>query len=165
MAVRDFIRNRPRLAGALAVVAILGAGVAIFVQVRGMGPSGPGNLYYTTDDGKSYFADSALKIPPFDKGGKPAARAHVFECGGKREVGYLSRYTPEAIRALEEAKASRGTGKPPPNPGRLATIGTTGMEVKRPGEATWVKQSDAARATAIRVFRCRDGSTPREVDP
>ena len=165
MATRDFLRNRPKLVGTLALLAILGAWVVIYVQARGTGSDGPGKLYYTTDDGKTFFADSALRLPPFDKGGKPAVRAHVFECGGERVVGYMSRYTPEAIRALEEAKASRGTGKPPPNPGRLATIGTTGLEVKRRGDATWVRQSDMARATAVRVFRCPDGSTPPEVDP
>ena len=165
MAVRDFIRNRPRIAGGLAVLAILGAGIWIYLQMGGMESGGPGNLYYTTDDGKTFFEDSALLLPPFNKDGKPAVRAHVFECGGKRVVGYMSRYTPDAIKALEEAKASRGTGKPPANPARLATIGTTGMEVKRPGEARWTSQADMARATPIRVFRCPDGSTPPEVNP
>jgi len=48
---------------------------------------------------------------------------------------------------------------------QLATIGTTGTEVKRPGDAKWVSQADAANDTRIRAFRCPDGSTPPEVDP
>ena len=162
--MREFIKSRPSIAGALAVVMIVGAAVAIFVQARD--PSGgPGQAYFTTDDGKTFFTDKGTKLPPFDKDGKPAVRAHVFECGGKRVVGYLSRYTPEAFQALEQAKAARGTGKPPPNAAALAAIGTYGLEVKRPGEAVWVSQADNRRATFVRVFRCPDGSTPSEVDP
>ena len=96
----------------------------------------------------------------FERDGKPAVRAHVFECGGKRVVGYLSRYTEEAKAALAEANSYRGTGKPPPNAKALASVGTTGMEVKRPGDAQWVKQGDVARATRIRTFKCPDGTTP-----
>ena len=146
-------------------VMIVGAGIAIFVQARDLMGSGAGKAYFSIDDGKTFFTDSSDRVPPFDKGGKPAYRAHVFECGGKREVGYLSRFTPESIAALEEAKKYRGTGKPPPNVGALASIGTTGLQVKRPGAAQWVSQADVARATAVRVFRCRDGSTPTEVEP
>jgi hypothetical protein len=121
--------------------------------------------YYTTDDGQTLFVDDNTKMPPFDKDGKPAYRAHVFECGGKKVVGYLSRYTQQAKDALAEAQKYKGTGKPPPNARQLASLGTTGLEIKRPGDAQWVSQADAARATRIRVFRCPDGGTPPEVYP
>ena len=90
----------------------------------------------------------------------------MFECGGKRVVGFLERHTPEALKAFEIAKAARGTGKPPPNVHELASIGMTGIEVKRPGAGNqWIAQGDVTRATEIRVFRCPDGSTPEEVFP
>ena len=164
MGVRDLIRGRQSVVAVVAVLMIVGAAIAIYVQARDTG-AGSGDAYFSTDDGKTYFADKLTKLPPFDKDGKPAYRAHVFECGGKRVVGYLSRYRPEAIAALEEAAASRGTGKPPRNAAALAAVGTYGLEVKRPGDAFWVSQADARRATAVRVFRCPDGSTPNEVDP
>jgi hypothetical protein len=162
--VREMIKGRQGAMVALAGVMIVGAGIAIFVQARGGGSVGSGT-YFTTDEGQTLFVESNTKIPPFERDGKPAVRAHVFECGGKRVVGYLSRYTEESKKALAEATAARGTGKPPPNARALASIGTTGMEVKRPGDAQWVRQSDAARATRIRAFRCPDGSTPQEVYP
>ena len=165
MGVRGLFKQRQSAVAALAVLMIVGAGVALYLQMRDDGSSGSGDVYYSNDDGKTFFADSATKVPPFDKDGKPAVRAHVFECGGKRKVGYLSRYTPEAIQALKDARAARDAGKPPPNVAALASIGTTGLQVKRPGEAQWVSQADAKRATAVRVFRCPDGSTPQEVDP
>ena len=165
MGVRELIKGNQFAMAALAGVMIVGSGVAIFLQARDDGSTGSGKVYFSNDDGKSFFADASTKLPPFDKDGKPAYRAHVFVCGGKRVTGYLSRHTAEAVKALEEAKAYRGTGKPPPNVRQLATIGTTGTEVKRPGDAKWVSQADAAAATRVRAFRCPDGSTPTEVDP
>jgi hypothetical protein len=148
-----------------AIIMIVGAGVAIFWQLRDDGSDGGSKTYFTTDDGQTLFVDRNTRLPPFDKDGKPAYRAHVFECGGKRVVGFLSRYTEQAKQALEEAKSYKGTGKAPPNVRQLASIGTTGLEVKRPGDAQWVSQADAARASRIRTFRCPDGSTPQEVYP
>jgi hypothetical protein len=80
-------------------------------------------------------------------------------------VGYLSRYRPEAIAALEEAAAARDSHKPPRNAAALAAVGTVGLEIKRPGAAAWANQADPRVATMIRVYRCPDGSTPSEVDP
>jgi len=162
--IRKAIKRRQFLAAAAAGVMIVGAAIAIFVQARDTG-AGSGKAYFSTDDGRTFFADPLTKLSPFDKGGRPAYRAHVFECGGKRVVGYLSRYRPEAIKALEDAAAARGTGKPPANAAALASVGTYGLELKRPGDPFWVSQADSRRATMVRVFRCPDGGTPSEVDP
>ena len=166
MGIRETLEKKQSLSIGVAILVIVGAGVAIVLQARDFGSGNAGDAYFTTDDGQTFFVDDGRKIPPFDEGGKPAVKAHVFECGGKRVVGYLSRYTPEAIAAMQEAKKYKGTGKPPPNVKALASIGTTGLEVKKPGPGNpWVRQSDSARATKIRVFRCPDGSTPNEVGP
>ena len=165
MDIRGFVKQRPSVAAALAGVMIIGAAVAIYLQVRDMGSSGPGKVFFTTDDGKSFFVDSAARLPPFDKNGKPAYRAHVFVCGGKRVVGFMSGYTPDALRLVEEAQKYKAAGKPPPNMPQLASVGTMGQMVKRPGDPAWVSQADAVRATMVRVFRCPDGSTPEEVEP
>lgn len=163
--IRESIKKRPSVAAAVAGVMIVGAAIAIYVQARDLGSSGAGKAFFSTDDGKTFFVDDAQKLPPFDRNGKPAYRAHVFECGGKRVVGYLSAYTPEALKAVEEAKKYNGTGKPPPNMHQIASLGTTGTVVKRPGETQWVLQADIGRATMVRVFRCPEGNTPVEVEP
>ena len=165
MGARALLQQRKSLAVALAAVMIVGAAIAIYVQARDFGPAGPGKAFFTTDDGNTLFVDSVMKLPPFDKDGRRAVRAHVFECDGKRVVGYLSCYRPEALQALAEAKAARAAGKPPPNPQALSAVGTVGLLVKKPGNFPWVSQADAATATAVRVFRCADGSTPDEVEP
>ena len=164
MGIRQALRGKQGALVALGAVMIAAAGIAIWWQLRDDGAQGTG-LYYTTDDGTTIFVDDSVKMPPFDKDGKPALRAHVFECGGKRVVGYLSRYTEQAKRAFDEAMAYKGTGKAPPNARELASLGTRGIEVKRPGDGQWVSQADAARATRIRVFKCPDGAAPQEVYP
>ena len=165
MGFRDTLKQRPSLAAAAAAVMIVGAAVAIYVQARDFNNSGSGKAFFTTDDGKTWFLDRNTRLAPFDKDGKQAVRAHVFECDGKRFVGYLSCYRPEAIKALEEAKAAKAEGKPPPNVQALAAVGTTGLLVKRPGAPGWVSQADVGAATQVRVFSCPDGSTPEEVEP
>ena len=165
MDVRGFIRQRPSVAAAVAGVMIVGAAVAIYVQARDLGPPGPGKAFFTTDDGRTFFVDSVRRLAPFDRDGKKAYRAHVFECGGKRIVGFMSGYTPEALKLVEEAQRAKAEGRPPPNPHQLASVATMGLMVKRPGDLAWVPQADAARATMIRVFRCPDGSTPQELEP
>jgi hypothetical protein len=53
---------------------------------------------------------------------------------------------------LEGWKAQRETRAPPSmNPEML-----NGIEVKRPGETTWVRHSDLARAAEIMNVRCPD---------
>lgn len=164
MSFRTFVKKRPSLALAAAAVMIIGAVVAIVLQARDFGPSGPGKAFFTTDDGQTLFVERATRLPPFDKDGKQAVRAHVFECGGKRVVGYLSAYRPEALKVIEEATAAKAAHKPPPNVQALAAVGTVGLMVKRPG-GPWVSQADAVTATAVRVFRCPDGGTPEEIEP
>jgi hypothetical protein len=162
--IRELFQNRPSLAITIAAVMIVGAAVAIFLQARSSNSVSSGT-YFTTDNGQTLFVDQSTRIPPFDHDGKPACRAHVFMCGGTRVVGYLSRYTEQAKKIMDEAKSYQGTGKPPPNARQLASIGTTGLEVKRPGDVQWVSQADAVRAARVRTFVCPDGSTPSEVYP
>jgi hypothetical protein len=115
-------------------------------------------VFFTTDDGKTWFADEADKIPPFEKDGKPAYRVYVYRCGdGKPFVSHLERYTPEAKKLLEEGRANNRLG----DPDLLEKIFMNGIEVKDPGtgdeETNWVKQSDYARASKITEPRCPDG--------
>ena len=166
MGIRETIEKKRPLVVAIAIVIIVGAVVAIFVQARNFSSFHAGDAYFTIDDGQTFFVDTGAKLAPFEKDGKMAVRAHVFQCGGKLVVGYLSRYTPETLKAIEDAKEARKQGKPPPNVHLLASMGTTGLEVKVPGANNpWVKQADIKSATKIRVFRCPDGATPAEVNP
>jgi hypothetical protein len=59
-------------------------------------------MFYSDDDGRTYFKDSIYKFPPFDHGGRIADVAVVIEDSGSKAVGYLVRYTPEAQKELTD---------------------------------------------------------------
>lgn len=165
MGIRETLnKNQPLVIGIISVV-IVGAIVSIIWQARSANSS-HANVYYTVDDGQTLFADSNMKIAPFDKDGKKAVRAHVFLCGGKRVVGYLSRYSEDALKTLEDVKIARAEKRPPKNIGALMSLSSTGIEVKKPGDVKWVSGSDTARVAAIRAFKCPgERQAAKEVDP
>jgi hypothetical protein len=162
--IRETIQKSQKWTVVVAAVVLVGAVIAIIVQAQSLGPAGPGDAFYTVDDGKTFFAGDSRKLAPFDYGGKQAVRAHVFECEGKKVVGYMSRYTPESLELFEEAKAARAEGRPPKNVQKLATVAFTGTELKKPGADKWVIQNDK-NAPRIRIFKCKDGRTPPELYP
>jgi hypothetical protein len=156
MGVRQWLNERPAIGmsviGVLVLIAI-GAIIAEWMGTRQKFPSGPPDYYFTVDDGKTYFAASSNNFPPFDYNGQTAVGAYVYECNGKRFVGYLERYTPEA-RALMVA------GKETPDTLRF------GRELKRPGDTVWVKSGDLATETRITTVSSPDGQgTPEPVMP
>src|ERR1700735_2603150 len=59
-------------------------------------PVFPDKSFFSTDDGKTWFADSASNVPPYDYDGKPAVQAMVFRCDGHKWVQYLQKYTDSA---------------------------------------------------------------------
>jgi len=163
--IRETLEKKKSLTVVAMVVVIIGSIIAIIVQARGLGPVGPGDAFYTVDDGKTFFVGDAKNLPPFDQGGKQAVTAHVFECGGKRVVGYVSRYTADALATIAEAKQARAAGRLPANVAKLATVAQTGSELKRPGDTKWVITGNNNAANKIRIFKCPDGSVPPEVYP
>ena len=60
------------------------------------------SLYYSDDDGKTFFKDSVYNFPPFDHNGKTADEAMVLIDRGSNFVGYLIRYTPAAQKKLAD---------------------------------------------------------------
>jgi hypothetical protein len=111
----------------------------------------PNKIYFTDDDGKTWFADDRSKLPPFDHAGKPAVVAHVYKCGDKTFVAFLERLTAEAKAG---AKNSGTQG------------GSETIEIKKPLTAgPWVKVNDP-RAMGVQIVRCADGTTsPIEIFP
>ena len=156
MGVRQWLNERPSIAmalmGTLALIAI-GAIVAQVMGSRKRFPSGPPDYYFTVDDGKTYFAASSDNYPPFDYNGQTAVGAYVFECNGKRFVGYLERFTPEARALMVAGKGTTDTMR-------------FGRELKRPGDTTWVKSGDPVTENRITDVPSPDGQgTPELVMP
>jgi len=69
--------------------------------------SSPDQAFFTTDDGKTWFAAEVTNIPPFDRDGKQACGAIVIRCGsGEPFVHHLESYPPEVRKQLEDAVAA-----------------------------------------------------------
>jgi hypothetical protein len=142
--IRETLNKSPALTtGATIGIIVLVLGY-IFWHSSGGGPvttGGKVQAFFSDDDGKTYFADDASKVAPFDHNGKQAVRAWVYSCNGKKFVSHLERYTPEAKVKLEQARAQAKGDLTV-----LDAIQMTGVEVKKPGEGAWVKQTDPRAA-------------------
>ena len=146
MGLREAVNRHAWLAAGAAVLLIAVAVVAVVRSGRSSETDAPpgatGLAHYTTDDGATWFTDSANKLPPIKKDGKEMVRAYVYrDAGGDEFVSHLERYTPEAQRALAAVAAlppeQRGLEDPASSAG-----GLDGIEVKRPKDTAWVRASD-----------------------
>jgi hypothetical protein len=159
MSLRESITQNPRL-GTMAACGLLLLGLAtIFLRLPGRAaPVRHSQAFFSTDDGKTWFADNAANLPPFDKDGKQAVRAHVYRCAdGTEFVSYLERFKPQARQALEFLNNPDPSRKVPD----LAAIQSAyigGREVKRPGETNWTDAGDFRQAVTVTAVKCPDGS-------
>jgi hypothetical protein len=107
---------------------------------RALATTNATQLFFTTDDGKTWFADEASKKAPFLHDEKPAVRAHVFSCDGGKKLfaGYLSKFSPIVNESM----------------------------VKRSGETAWTPVS-ATTAVKIMDVKCPENwvGKPVEVFP
>lgn len=159
MGIRETLNKNPGITtGATAAIIVI-ALIFIFMQLRGSGGGVGDNLaWYTTDDGKTWFADSADKYAPFEVDGKKAYRVYVYRCAdGTEFVSHLERYTPEAKKALEKA-AAQG---PNADPTILEAVMMNGLEAKKPGigddPKKWVKQGNYQAWSMVTQPKCPSG--------
>lgn len=159
MSLRETITQNHRVGTAAAGALLLIGVVTVFLQMPGhSAPESRAQAYFTVDDGKTWFADSLTNLPPFDKDGKQAVRAHVYRCSdGTEFVSYLERFKPDAKRTLENLSQPDPNRKGPPDLAALQSAYTTGREVKRPGDANWVNTGDFRQAALITAVKCPNG--------
>jgi hypothetical protein len=129
-----------------------------FFQLKGNRPSAVSGLhaYYTTDDGRTWFADAWEQVPPFDHDGLSAVRCYVFKTSNSGPfAGYLEMNTREMHDQLTGAAHTIGP-----------VIPTLGMLVKRPGDKNWVPEASPA-GQRILMVKSPDGSAqpPQPVYP
>ena len=141
MGLRETLNQNPKIT--TGVTAGLVLVILAYLLYSGMSGGRPGvgssasKAFFTDDDGKTWFADDAKKVSPFDHGGKQAVLARVYKCGGKTFVNHMERYTPEAKKKVEEVIAK---GKVQNDPTAL-DVGA-GLQVKAPGQKDWVSSTD-----------------------
>jgi hypothetical protein len=151
--IREQLNEHPGATTGITAAIVIAAIGFIIWQVIPHAPEA-GKAYFSTDDGASYFADDASNLPPYDKAGKQAVRAYVYQCAtGKPFVLYLEKYTDDGKKRMEQM-ANRPANTPPP-----AAVDPTSISlVKKPGTGTWIGMRDPNYAKVTEV-RCPDGST------
>ena len=164
MGIRETLNRNPGIsAGAVGGVIVLALNYIIYYMGGNSSsiPSPPTKAWYTIDDGKTYFADSSEKVPPYDYQGKPAVLCHVFTCdkGKTKFVGYLQRYTARAKKVREDMIAKHTTVG-------MDELSINGVEIKAPltGDRGWVNNSDP-RAGQIATIMCKDTKMMAEEIP
>ena len=150
MGVRETFNRNPAIAAAIAAVCVA-LGVSIwFVSAKeesGQPARTDPKSWYTIDDGRTWFVDSANKVVPFEHQGKPAYRCFVWRCGATKFVSHLERLNP-AARGRYGPQDRVDPWKLPPG----------AEQVKRPlrGDVGWL-DVDAPDAGEIQRPRCPGG--------
>jgi len=172
MSVREKLRTNRRFGyGAAVGLLILGMTMLVFQWVNQFG--GPTynqlQVFYSADNGKTYFADSEKKLPPFDHPSGVAVRAHVFPGTSGPFVGYLERFSPEARTIIERvselAKTAKPGDKPPPELAQVVDAQRNGRQVKRPKDANWVPINSAQGQAITKVKVGNNPEPAREIQP
>jgi hypothetical protein len=157
MSIREWLNQRPRIAIGILAAVLVAVGAFAVSQLRDKhGPIGSDQVFFSDDDGQSYFRDSAANLPPFDHNGKTAVGAVVLRCpGGTPFVAYLQRYDAQAIALIRDFMKHART----PNPVPADMLAPPPMEVKKPGEPNWVSNSDPGRYSQVTTPKCPDGGS------
>jgi hypothetical protein len=160
--VRETLNKKKGVAMTAAAVVLCASVALIAWESIGGGQKKITKAYYTVDDGKTWFADDADKIPPFDHNGQQACRVEVFKSAdGKEFVGIIERYTDAVRDRLVELRA-----KPPAeqNQIEIGVVANAGFEVKRPGDTNWVARN-SRQGVAMMDVEAPDGGPVQGVIP
>jgi hypothetical protein len=159
--IREQLNQNPAITTGITIgIIVIALGFIVWQIFGGQGgPSAVTEMYYTVDDGQTYFSDDATKVAPFDYNGKEAVRAYVFKCAdGKEFVAYLERMNKDVKAKYEEALKAQ---QDPNNNGQAMMdaemLAMEGTEVKKPGDPKWHKRQ-SAEAEKITMINCPDGN-------
>lgn len=156
----EWIRQHGKSAG-IGLVALAACGFAAYsVSTNSRGrprPVSEGRVYFSTDDGQTWFEDSVQNPSPFDKDGEQAYRVFVWKQGdGKPFVSHMMRSGNASGPTLPGSARSPSVVDrrplPPPSSG--------GVEVKRPGtgDKGWVRANSREGEEIMRP-KGPDGTT------
>jgi hypothetical protein len=168
MGVREKLKDKPWIGGVLSGAFVV---IAIGIIVTSYWPEKKAKLdqaFYSDDEGKTWFADSAYLVPPFAHNGKTAAVAQVFSYanGSKQFCAYLTQFTPEAKQKLEAALAeAKKKGEQAGSVGLYhdRDFMQKGQLVKKPGAGNpWVPYDDP-KAIDVMSIKSPDGSAVDQV--
>jgi hypothetical protein len=170
MSVRQTLREKPAVGVAVAIAFVaIAVGFTVYQwtsQHEDWTP--PQRVFFSVDDGKTWFVDDYNKVPPIEHDGKQAYRAYVFRCHDKEFVGYLERYTPDAQKVILEVRSKPLSTTGAPDSAAMDAA-TRGREVKRPGDQKWMSCANPREVIPITSPKCPHGgdntAKPEPVEP
>lgn len=115
--------------------------------------------FYSDDNGKTFFEDDICRVSPFDRNGKKAYRADVFQCpDGKRFVAVLYRHNSAGREQVEQYIANNMMDKDRGG-STLRAIEAACMEYKRAGadDRSWRAIDSANIDTLHAAVKCPSG--------
>jgi hypothetical protein len=162
MGVRQSLNENKKLgvgAGAgVLVVALAIIGYQLFGGPSSVGPA-PRTAFYTDDNGKTFFEDDIHKVSPFERNGKQAYRADVFQCpDGKRFVAFVYRHNASGRNEMEQYLANKIMEKDEGG-SILRAIEVSSMEFKRAGadDRAWRANDAPAIESLHAAVKCPSG--------
>lgn len=158
MSLREALQRHSAASTAVTlIVTILAIAYVIYFLSTSRSPGAAAKqAYFSTDNGATWFADDISLLPPYDKDGKQAVRAYVFRCAdGKPFVAYLMRFTPEAKKSLEAARAANSGGL---DAQLLLATERSQSEAAKPGTSQWVHAKDRQAYDQVTRLNCPDGN-------
>lgn len=168
MSLREIIDKHPKQSvGIIAAIAVFSLTVSLFLTFKSDRPISISQSFFTDDDGKTWFVDSADRLPPFDHNGKTAVRALLFTCSDHKGefVGYLERYSEKIRKRLETSANAVAAGKPATLSIASPEVSVFGTEVKLPGKSVWVGFSNFNVQQKIKNVPCPGGGVLDSVVP
>jgi hypothetical protein len=165
------LNKNPLVAAGFTAVTIVFVILMLFFQLRGDSNAATDRplprMFYTVDDGKSYFPETIDKVPPFSTSdNKTAYRAWVVKCkSGEPFVAYVEKYSDGEKKRIDGL-----FGDP-----KLRTVAIEAVMspqvpttlIKKPGtgDSGWLSPRDGAKYEAVSQTTCSDGGAPMPVFP
>lgn len=183
MGLREALNNNSSLVTIVAVVVLVVALGIIVMTSKGPGSSSTkvDVYFYDLNTNKLFITDSTNYAPadapsgPTDKGNKAGVMAYVYVCGecGSYDgmtadevaatgawISRLEMYTPDAIKAIEEAKAASGDDAAM----FMEPEMMDSMLIKRVKDTTWTSMGSSKGMAIMReegTKTCPDGTRPK----
>lgn len=160
MSIRQTLREKPVVGSSVAIgLIVIALGLTFYQRAsRHQDWTPPQQVFFTVDDGKSWFVGDYKKVPPFEHDGKQAYRVFVFRCHDKEFAGYLERFTPEAQKVLLEVRSKPLSKTGAPDSAAMDAM-TRGREVKRPGDQKWTTCANPREVRPITNPACPHGDS------
>lgn len=147
---------------------LIGAGslilLAILISIHNLAPAkkySQTTLYFSDDDGKSWYLDSNINIPPYDHDGHDAVGAALYRTARNSApfCGYLYRFPDGTKKQLDALQPNARVSA------AYSSITAADMEVKSPGSSGNWYTVGTPGANKVMTIQSPDGSELDRVLP